>query len=58
MADKPSKGLADVVAASTALSDIDGSRCDRAAARCRFFRPNELRGPPVLNAPILEASAD
>ena len=24
MADKPSKGLADVVAASTALSDIDG----------------------------------
>ena len=26
MADKPSKGLADVVAASTALSDIDGQR--------------------------------
>ena len=24
MADKPSKGLADVIAASTALSDIDG----------------------------------
>jgi hypothetical protein len=24
MADKPSKGLADIIAASTALSDIDG----------------------------------
>ena len=29
MADKPSKGLADVVAASTALSDIDGQAAGR-----------------------------
>ena len=44
MADKPSKGLADVVAASTALSDIDGQ-----AGRL-FYRgyDNDLRAGPDL----------
>jgi citrate synthase len=41
MAEKPSKGLADVIAASTALSDIDGQ-----AGRLfyRGFDINELAG--------------
>jgi len=41
MAEKPSRGLADVVAASTALSDIDGSA---GRLSCRGYDINELAG--------------
>ncbi len=51
MADKPARGLADVVAASTALSDIDGH-----AGRLSYrgYDINELTG----NATFEEAAGD
>jgi citrate synthase len=45
MADKPSKGLADIIAASTALSDIDGR------AGLLFYRGydiHQLAGPATF----------
>ena len=45
MADKPSKGLADVVAASTALSDIDG-RAGRLFYR--GYDIHQLAGPATF----------
>ena len=45
MADKPSKGLADVVAASTALSDIDGQRGPAVLPRVRHPPARRIARP-------------
>jgi citrate synthase len=53
MADKPSRGLADVIAASTAVSDIDGR------AGLLFYRGydiHQLAGPATAH--VIEQHAD
>ena len=58
MADRPSRGLADVVAASTALSDIDGRAGSALLPRLRHpraRRPGKLRGDR-LPAPARHAA--